>query len=80
MFLPLALLSRLLCFLLSQGSSCYLELEGKLQRMAIPSGLAFGGTVFVKDIQKVPWKNCQSIIITWGSAHEKQCAGGDQVS
>lgn len=36
-------------------------------------------TVFIKDIGKAPWKKRQSIIITWGSACEKQHIGRDQV-
>lgn len=36
MFLTVALLPRLLCFLLSQGSSCYLELEGEIAKNGDP--------------------------------------------
>lgn len=45
---------------------------------AIISGLALGtGFLILLEIMKI---HCQSIIITWGPVHGKQCVGRDQVS
>lgn len=65
------------CFvlLLSQGSSCHLQLEGEIAKNSHNAGLAFGHCFYKRYMKSSLEKNCQSIVITWGSAYEKQCVG-----